>query len=246
MKIIKFALLASLLLGGSYPQNGLSKTLTLINSMGESTSLDVSETEQFSAVLDRIQSFYDENLALEASQTSTNEGSSIGNPNFDFEMSAAGITLRAKQTVRRDYETAVTEPEKKDLTYIVTSLANDSLISLGTSKSSLKKAGDRIDHIHPFRFLMTVFTDEKLKAGAHAIRDRGGWVWEGFIDGLTGSLKEEAARLNLLQFAPDFAQKVKIDLALILPSLEQGKMTEFVNVLIDKIPREINPNRYDM
>lgn len=252
MKIIKFTLVGLLLIGSSLPQNGLSKTITLINTVGEAAFFEVNETDQFLSVLDKIQSFCDDNQeTLQVPQANDvqegiSDGILLGNLNYDFQMSSAGITVRAKQAAGRNYESAVTKQEKKDMTYIITTLANDSLLSIGTSRSSLKKAGDRIDHLHPFRFLTTAFTDERLKAGVHAIRDRGGWIWEGFIDGLTGSLKEEAARNNLLQFVPDFAGKVKIDLSLILPSLEQGKMNEFVNVLIDKIPREINPNRYDM
>lgn len=252
MKRIKYAVLGVLLIGSSIPQAVLSKTVTLINSAGERVHLEVDASDQFLDVLDRIQTFYDAGeYGLHAAQGSeieelAAEGIDLGSPRYDFEISHAGITVRSKKTVWRDYAASVSKQEKKDLAYIITTLANDSLLSIGTSKSSLKKAGDRIDHLHPFRFLSTVFNDEELKAGVHAIRDRGGWTWEGFIDGVTGSLKDEAARDNLLQFAPDFAQKINIDLSLIMPSLERGKWSEFVNLLIDKIPRKIDPNRYDM
>lgn len=158
----------------------------------------------------------------------------------------AGVSAGSKKTTWRDYTSSASKQDKKDIYYIVTTLANDSLISIASSRSSLKKAGERIDYLHPLRFLMVIFTHEELKAGAHAIRDRGGLTWDGFTDGIIGSLKEESAKNNVLQFAPDFAKKVKIDPALILPSLEKGKWSDFVNILIDKIPRAIDPNRYDM
>lgn len=252
MRRFRPVLFGLLLIVGWIPQTVLSKTITLVNSSGESIELEVNETDEFLTVLDWIQSYFqgdataqEESQELEALEL-TNDKIPLINPQFDFVVSHAGVIVRAKKANWRDYEASVTKSEKKDIAYIVTTLGNDSLISIGTSKSSLKKAGDRIDHLHPFRFLMTVFSDEKLKAGIHAIRDRGGWVWSGFIDGITGSLNEEAGQKNLLQFAPDFANRVKIDPGLITPLLQQSKWSDFVNILIDKIPREIDPNRYDM
>lgn len=223
----KFALLVLLL-----PMALLSKEMTLLHSTGESYSFEIDEADPFLDVVERIQTHY-QNLESK-------------NDFLNFEVSTAGITVRSKKTTWRDYSHSVSKQDKKDIHYIITTLANDSLISIGTSRSSLKKAGERIDYLHPFRFLMAIFTDEELKAGAHAIRDRGGWTWDGFTDGIIGSLKEESARNNVLEFVPDFAHKVKIDSSLILPLLEKGKWQEFVNILIDKIPRSINPNRYDM
>lgn len=252
MKKIKNALLAVLLMGSWNPSTVLSTTVTVINSIGERAHLDVSVSDRFLDVLDKIESFYDTcDFELQAFQETNDyplsaEGLSQSGLRYDFEVSHAGITVRSKKTVWRDFSVSVSKQEKQEITYIITTLANDSLVSIGMSKSSLKKTGDRIDHIHPLRFLMTVFTNEKLKAGIHAIRDRGGWIWDGFIDGLTGSMKEESGRGNLLPFIADFARAIAIDPSLIQSSMERGKWTESVNLLIDHIPRAIDPNRYDM
>lgn len=242
MKLFKPALLALLLIVGGFPQAMLSETVTLLDSGGEIDYFEVNTADRFLDVLERIQSFYGGNASADAQEIEI----LLGSPRFDFEVSHAGITVRSKKIIERDYNVSVSKQEKKEMVYILTTLANKSLISIGTSKSSLKKAGDKIDHLHPYRFLMTIFNDEELKASVHAIRDRGGWIWEGFLDGIVGSLKEEAARDNIHAFTADFAHKVKIDQALIQASLQHGKWTEFINILIDKIPREIDPNRYDM
>ena len=251
MRNLKYALLGILVIGCGTPQALLSKMVTLINSSGEEVHLEVGSSDQFLDVLDRIQMYYDRyDSGLQAAQESRGQDLADAglafDARFDLEVSHAGITVRSKKPVKRNFSNPVTKQQKKDIALIITTLGYDSLISIGSSKSSLQKAGDRIEHIHPFRFLMTIFADEKLKAGVHAIRGRIGWISDGFFDGITGSLKEEAARDNLLQFVPEFAGQVNIEPSLILPSLEKGKWTEFVNILIDKIPRAIDPNRYDM
>jgi len=64
------------------------------------------------------------------------------------------------------------------------------LISIAIAKGDLVAAGDRIDHVHPLRFLEAVFTDEELKVGIRNIRGKG-WVWNHFVGGLKDSLSTE-------------------------------------------------------
>lgn len=151
-----------------------------------------------------------------------------------------------KNSVTRNYNIPVTQSEKDDLTYITNTMARSSLPGIATSKSSLKKAGDRIEHLHPLRFLMTIFTDEELKSNIHAIKGRG-WIWDKFFEGLEGSLKDESKKDNIkIEFIKDFANIVGINVDLILPTIQEKRWKEFVNILIDVIPRSGNPGRYDM
>lgn len=152
----------------------------------------------------------------------------------------------SKKSPARNYYAPITQQEKDDLAYIINTLAKSSLLSIASSKSSLKKAGDRIDHLHPLKFLMGIFTDEELKANISAIKNRG-WVWDKFYDGIEGSLFEESKKNNIkAEFVMDFSRTIGINAQLILPSIKQKKWKEFVNILIDTIPRKGNPERYDM
>lgn len=152
-----------------------------------------------------------------------------------------------KATRTRNYYTSISSHEKKDIRYIITTLANDSLASIGTSRSSLKKAGERIDHIHPLRFLVTAFSDEELKVGIHAIRSRGGLVWDEFSSGLIKSLKEESSRQNIQpEFIQDFAAQLGLNTSLIVPPIQESRWKDLINLLIDSIPRANDPNRYHM
>lgn len=228
MRIFRQQIVKILLIGSALPQTAMSEAITFLSETDEVAHFDINQDDRFLDVIERLQI----NLHNDSELT--------------FKLSNSGVTIRAKKGSYRDYLSSVTSKEKEDLAFIIKTLAFDSLIGVGKQRSALNRAGDRIDHLHPFRFLITVFNDEELKAGIHAIRDRGHWIWKGFIDGITGSLAEEAARDNLLQFISDFSKKVKIDPLLIISDLEQRKWQDFVNTLIDKIPREIDPNRYNM
>lgn len=156
------------------------------------------------------------------------------------------VRVSKKSSVNRNYNTAVTTDEIRDITFILTTLAKSSLASLATSKSSLNKAGDRIDHIHPLRFLSVVFTDETLKASVSAIRSRS-WVWDQFFDGLQRSLKEESQKNNLTpNQVNEFAGIVGIPAASIQNIVNNRHWKELIYFLIDTIPRSGNPNMYDM
>jgi hypothetical protein len=156
------------------------------------------------------------------------------------------VRASKKSAVSRNYNILVTAEEKKDIHFILTTLAKSSLASLATSKSSLNKAGDRIDHIHPFRFLTVVFTDEVLKASVNAIRSRS-WVWDQFFDGLHRSLKEESQKNNLTaEQINEFTALIGISSAPVQNIVNNRRWKELINYLIDTIPRTGNPNFYDM
>ncbi|WP_068470982.1 hypothetical protein [Candidatus Protochlamydia phocaeensis] len=232
----------------SVPHFGFSANLTLIDASGQSTEVYIDPSDRFQDVMQFVGNYFqegvesDEEVALPICYTGLNQEPTA----LTFIVSNSDITIR-KKSAGRNYSQPVSKQEKKDIAYIVNTLAKESLISIANAKSSLKKAGERIDHVHPLRFLMTIFTDEELKAGVHAIRGRTSWIADEFFSGIVGSLSEEASKQNLKpEFIQDFAGQVNISTALILPPIQQARWKDFVNVLIDNIPRSNDPNRYNM
>jgi hypothetical protein len=145
----------------------------------------------------------------------------------------------------RNYLTDVTPEEKNDIRFIVTTLANKSLIAIALSKPELEQAGDRIDHIHPLRFLMTVFTDEELKVGIRNIRGKG-WVWNHFLGGLREALSTETQIGNMKEdYIQNFSKIVSINPILIQPAILHQKWDDFVDLLITNIPRKGDHDRYE-
>jgi hypothetical protein len=198
---------------------------------GEHYVIDVAPEETFHEVMNRV-----EKSIIEPEQQIASNDSW-----FNFKKN----TNKAPAPPR-DYSNPVTLAEFQDISYIVNTLSKSSYAKILASKGSLKKAGDRIDHLHPLRFLMCVFTDEELKVGVHMIRNDS-WVWPDFFDdGLKKSLIQEASRNNMKpEFVQDFARQVGVDYAKIAPLIQAGKWRAFVDTLIEEIPRDGEPDRHD-
>lgn len=156
------------------------------------------------------------------------------------------VIPKKKHAGYRNYDNAMTVDDKKDLRFILKTMATKSLAGLLKYKSQMEYAGDRIDHVHPLRFLEAIFTDEELKVFIHNVKKRGGFIWGEFIKGLKGSLQEEYDLGNLTdEMVLDFSQQVDIDLSLIEGLIIGSKWDAFVKTLIIHIPREGDSGRYD-
>lgn len=146
----------------------------------------------------------------------------------------------------RAYENTLTPQERATISDIVLTLANTSYPKLLLKKGELDRKGAQIDHVHPLRHLACIFTDEQLKAGIRNIREKK-LVWRSYVNGLGSSLTEESQRDNLKEgYILDFAQMVGINPSLIWPLINERRWRDFIEVLIDSIPRKGNPRRYDM
>jgi len=107
----------------------------------------------------------------------------------------------------------ITEKEAEIIWSIIDTMANNNLIVLGFKKSDLEKKGNKINHVHPLRFLGTVFSDPYLKSCMKEIRTSY-FKWNGFFDGPSGNgfahrMEQEYNRNNLLPYVAGFSQAVK-------------------------------------
>lgn len=167
---------------------------------------------------------------------------------IDFAVSGSVVTARAVQVVNglREYSAGVSAEQQEDIRFILKTLANSSILKIGASETNLKKAGDRIDYVHPLRFLEFVFTDEELKVCMHNLQGRN-WVWKEFVSGIIGSFNEEHSKGNI---KPDqianFIKTLNISPSVVNPSIQNQRWTELIETLIAKIPRDKGSDRYNM
>jgi len=104
----------------------------------------------------------------------------------------------------------ITEDEKGIIDYIITTMAEKNVIKLALMRKTMEKKGDKIHHVHPFRFLEHVFSNPKLKSCMHKIR-KSGFKWDGFIDGFSKKMKEEAQKNNLLPYVSALARALNVN-----------------------------------
>jgi hypothetical protein len=255
MRRIGQVFLGFLLMMGGFPQVISSKTLTVVNLYGESIEIEVGPQDHFLDVMECIQSYcHDSSLAV--ADGLNNETNAMSLP-FDCEMSHAGIMLRAKRQQEaqdedfRNYNKPITKEDIENLRYIIKISAWGSDWEVARYGFDMNDKGKKLEHLHPLRFLMIIFTDEEMKAGIHKLRAAerigGEYIWGRFLGGIKRGLTEETAKNNVkIEHIKDFAKKVGIDSALIIPSLQQHKWEKCVDILIDNIPRKNNPGRYNM
>lgn len=152
-----------------------------------------------------------------------------------------------KEGPRRDYNILPTEQDKQNIKYIVKTLSTTSLLKLKGQEGALKKVGDRIDHVHPLRFLEVLFSNEEMKAYAHAVRGRTFFVWGEFFGGLKNSLQEESVRGNMTdaQIA-QFSKNVGVPVASVQGLIKNRQWQQLYDTLLKQLPRKGNTKKFNM
>ena len=129
---------------------------------------------------------------------------------------------------------------------LYTTLADKAVAKLPLYKKELDAAGDRVDNVHPLRFLETIFNEEEYKVALRVVRKKS-WVWNEFITGTKGSFNEDFKIGNLTDNQVlVFSKSVGIDPRLIIPYSRAANWDNFVDTLITEIPREGEPARHDL
>lgn len=159
-----------------------------------------------------------------------------------YYMKAAGTTVQTG----RDYCALPTDEERDCISCIVTTLGNKSLAKIWKDKSYLKKLGDKVNNVHPLRFLSVIFTSEELTAAMKNLVSRD-WIWSEFKNGLYESLTEEKNNHNLrMDQVFDFSAAVNIPHELLMHSVQQSDWDGLIQSIIQNIPSNGQSNRYDM
>lgn len=145
----------------------------------------------------------------------------------------------------RNYHARVTKEEESDVRFLITTLADKSLVDIAILKDSIEAAGIRIDHLHPLRFLMTIFSDEKMKVGIRNIKGKGWGVWGQFTAGLKECLSTETRIGNMkYEYVQDFSKRFKLDVSKIYKIIRECNWDLLLETLIRDIPRNDDQGKY--
>lgn len=215
-----------------------------MNAVPNEIIINTLDGNSFTFLLETEESFQNVVEAIKQHENATSE------PQIFMTIAANQITASTAPYVKgkpRDFWTPLTPAEKEDISYILRTLANQTLLKINSNKSTLNKAGDRIEHIHPLRFLTYVFSNDELIVCMRNLQGRA-WVWSEFLEGVINSLKDEQAIGNIKD---DYVQELTSqshtkDPSAIFTHVKNQSWGTLISTLISDVPRQKDGNRYDM
>lgn len=140
--------------------------------------------------------------------------------------------IAASPPTNNPYESLpITAEEKHLISKLLTTMAENNIFMLLLEKKRLEKIGGRIHHVHPLRFLGTVFTDSSLTSCMREIR-KSKFKWEGFMDGFTERMRDEARRDQLAPYIPGFAKAVDRNPEQIMSYIQGSDFENLVKFLL--------------
>jgi hypothetical protein len=123
-------------------------------------------------------------------------------------MMASIIKKPPAKPVETPYNQLVCTAQDKAYIYeIISTMAQNGKLTLLFKQSQLKEMGAQINHVHPLKFLASIFSDSYLKTCMVSVWDDY-FKRNGFLDGLAPSLTREAESGKLNQYLAEFATEV--------------------------------------
>jgi hypothetical protein len=124
-----------------------------------------------------------------------------------------------------------TDEDQANIYEIISTIADNGKLSLLLKQSYLKNLGAQVNHVHPLKFLSTIFTNHTLKEQMYDIFDDY-FKRNGFLDGLVPSLNREADKGKLEQYVGDFSKDLELSPENLLPFFQKRDWENFVRYLI--------------
>jgi len=148
----------------------------------------------------------------------------------------------------RPYFREVTPAEWRVMHTVVTTTSDTNVLALWGKADFLEREGKRVDHVHPLRFLLTLFTSEELKVATRNIKNgQPGLVWKKFSARFGESLGRARARDNLADDVVEhFAEILELDVEKVRALIAANRWDSLMNLLATGVPRKGDFRRYDL
>ena len=148
----------------------------------------------------------------------------------------------------RNYWREVEAWEWRVMHTIVTTTSETNLLGLWGMADHLEHEGRRVDHVHPLRFLLTLFTSEELKTATRNIKNgQPVIVWNRFSSRFGESLDRARALDNLADdVIVHFARTLGLDVDKVRAVVAAERWNSLMNMLVSDVPRKGNFRRYNL
>ena len=100
-------------------------------------------------------------------------------------------------------------------------------------KSHLEKLGKEIEHVHPLKFLGTIFSNTNPDMRPYMDNIYNDYFkWKNFMDGFEPHMEHEYIKKNLYQHLDAFAKEINIPVEYIKPYIDKRDWKGFIKFLI--------------
>lgn len=137
----------------------------------------------------------------------------------------------AKPTETLYKDLVCTDQDRANIYEIISTMAEKGKLGLLFQQSHLREIGAQINHVHPLKFLSSIFKDPHLKSCMYYIWDDY-FKRNGFLDGLAPSLTREAEKGKLNFYLNDFASDLGVSVEAIKPYFDVRDWENLVLFLI--------------
>ncbi|GAB4189476.1 MAG: hypothetical protein Tsb0015_10190 [Simkaniaceae bacterium] len=110
------------------------------------------------------------------------------------------------ESVEPFYKLAISETDKINVSKLIKKLADRNVIELLWHKKEMTRLGDKIEHLHPLRFIGYIYSRPDLIKCMKTI-SQNSFKWHAFVDGFAGGMDKEAKRNNLIAYLPGFCRE---------------------------------------
>lgn len=129
------------------------------------------------------------------------------------------------------FELRLTAKDKKNISLLLTDLADKSYLQLLANLSSMNRKGDRARVVPPLRFIGYILSDPYLHKCLKTI-EKDSQKYKEFINGFEKRMKDDAVKEDFLLYAPGFAELLQIDVQIVIDILESKNYANIIKKLL--------------
>jgi hypothetical protein len=129
------------------------------------------------------------------------------------------------------FDLPIREKDRRVIRELIEGIAETPLLQLAlpSEQNRLKRLGDKARAVHPMRFIGFILVDVQMRKQLKEISESS-FKWPRFIEGFEEQMKEEAKKVDMLLYAPGFAELLGVELEVVrnlLLKKDYASMVEF-------------------
>lgn len=130
------------------------------------------------------------------------------------------IKVPPKNSIPKTYDDLVrSKKDEENITELITQLAEKSKVNLLLNALYMEELGDKVRHVHPFKFFGYIFSRQDLKEGMQMIL-ADYWKKNSFVSGMTPALNNEQRVGSLKKHLKHFCKEAQVEPYQIQPFLD--------------------------